>query len=193
MGISEEAFDMATVSEVSKAAQTRPVLAKPGKFLTFKLDNEIYATNIMKVREIIGVQPAIRIPKTPSFVRGIINMRDRTIPVVDLRMKFDMEHKEDSKHTCIIVLQVLSDERIVTIGAVVDEVSDVLDLTQDELQPAPQFGSALDTHMIIGIGHTKDRVIMILDVDKLLSSEEIFSLKDATQQTLAQIRSQQQA
>jgi len=182
---------MATMSEASKTVQQRPVLAKPGKYLSFKLDNEIYATNIMKVREIIGVQPAIHIPKTPPFVRGIINMRDRSIPVVDLRMKFDMEHKEDSKHTCIIVLQVMSEDRLVTIGAVVDEVSDVLDLTESELQPGPQFGSALDTHMIIGIGHTKDRVIMILDVDKLLSSEEIFSLKDATQQTLAQIRTQQ--
>jgi purine-binding chemotaxis protein CheW len=177
---------MATLPETSKLTQVRPILAKPGKYLSFKLDNEIYAADIMKVREIIGVQAAIRIPKTPPFVRGMINLRDKTIPVIDLRLKFDMETKEDTGHTCIIVLQFISEERLVTIGAVVDEVSDVLELSENELQPAPSFGSALDTHMIIGIGHTKDRVIMILDVDKLLSTEEVFSLKEMAKQAHAQ-------
>jgi purine-binding chemotaxis protein CheW len=186
--IFKEAIEMATAPAAGKQVQQRLVLAKPGKYLSFKLDNEIYAIDIMKVREIIGVQSAIRIPKTPVYVRGMINLRDRTIPVVDLRVKFDMESREDSKRTCIIVLQVISDGRIVTIGSVVDEVSDVIDLSQDELQPAPSFGSALDTHMIIGIGHTKDRVIMLLDADKLLSTEEIFSLKEVTQQALAASR-----
>jgi len=179
---------MAAITEANKTVQQRPVLAKPGKYLSFKLDNEIYAIDIMKVREIIGVQNSIKIPKTPSFVRGMINLRDRTIPVIDLRIKFDMDPKEDSKRTCIIVLQVIADERLVTIGSVVDEVSDVVEFSENDLQPAPSFGTALDTHMLIGIGHTKDRVIMILDVDRLLSTEEIFSLKEVTQQALAQNR-----
>jgi len=182
---------MATLPKASELTQQRPILAKPGKYLSFKLDNEIYAADIMKVREIIGAQTAIRIPKTPPFVRGMINLRDRTIPIIDLRLKFDMDPRDDDGHTCIIVLQFVADERLVTIGAVVDEVSDVLELAESELQPAPAFGSALDTHMIIGIGHTKGRVIMLLDVDKLLSSEEVFSLKEMTKQGISQAQQAQ--
>ena len=179
---------MAQAAELSKAAQQRHVIAKPGKYLSFKLDNEVYATDIMRVREIIGIQEAIRVPKTPVYLRGMINLREKTIPVIDLRLKFGMDPREDTKRTCIIVLQFASENTVITIGAVVDEVSDVLELSQAELQPAPAFGSALDTHMIIGIGYTKDRVIMLLDTDKLLSTDEVFSLKEVAQQTMAQIR-----
>ncbi|HOG65741.1 MAG TPA: chemotaxis protein CheW [Spirochaetota bacterium] len=182
---------MATTSAATNREQQRTILARPGKYLTFKLGEELYAVDILKVQEIIGMQSVIRIPKTPQYVRGMINLRDRVIPIIDLRLKFDMEHKEDTRRTCIIVLQVSVDTRQVIIGAVVDEVSEVIDLNQDELQPAPSFGSALDTHMIIGIGRTKEKVIMLLDADTLLSTEEIFSLKEVARQAAAQTRPQE--
>lgn len=175
----------ATTVENREALQ-RSIQARPGKYLTFKLGEELYAVDIMKVQEIIGMQSVIKIPKTPHYVRGMINLRDRVIPVIDLRLKFDMEHKEDTRRTCIIVVQVAIETRQVILGAVVDEVSEVIDLAQDDLQPAPSFGSALDTHMIIGIGRTKEKVIMLLDADTLLSSEEIFSLKEVARQAAAQ-------
>lgn len=173
-----------TVTEANKDQRT--ILARPGKYLTFMLGEELYAVDILKVQEIIGMQSVIRMPKTPAYVRGMINLRDRVIPIIDLRLKFDMEHKEDTRRTCIIVLQVAINGRQVIIGAVVDEVSEVIDLSQNELQPAPSFGSALDTHMIIGIGRTKEKVIMLLDADTLLSTEEIFSLKEVARQATAQ-------
>lgn len=162
-------------NETAISAQTKEkvIRAKPGKYLTFTLSKEEYGLDIMKVQEIIGVMETIKVPKTPPFIRGMINLRDRVIPVIDIRLKFGMEFQEDTKKTCIIIVQVDHNGMPTTLGFVVDEVSEVVDLDEGQLQPPPSFGSSMDTSMITGVGRINDRIIMLLDAIRIFSSEEI--------------------
>lgn len=149
-----------------------------GKFLTFKLGEESYGLGILKVQEIIKIMPVTRVPRTPSFTRGVINLRGRVIPVVDLRMKFDMEAVEDTERTCIVVVQVLRDADPVTMGLIVDEVSEVVEVPQSQIEPPPSLGAGVDTAFILGMGKLGDKVVMLLDVDKTLTADEISAVSD---------------
>ncbi|MBN2310766.1 MAG: purine-binding chemotaxis protein CheW [Candidatus Hydrogenedentes bacterium] len=150
--------------------------ADPGKYLTFVLGNEAYGLAILKVQEIIGLMNVTSVPRTPDFVRGVINLRGKVIPVVDLRVKFNMESQEDTERTCIIVLQIATTGHDVTMGIIVDEVSEVLDISADQIEPAPSLGGNVDTDFILGMGKLGDRVVMLLDVDKVLNSGEVASV-----------------
>lgn len=148
-----------------------------GKYLTFRLADEAYGLEILKVQEIIGVMSITRIPKTPDFIRGVINLRGKVIPVVDLRLKFGLDKKDNSEKTCIIVVQVeKASENPVIMGIIVDEVSEVLDIKAEQIEPAPSFGVTVDTEFILGMGKASQKVIMLLDVDKVLSKHEIDTL-----------------
>ncbi|MFP4163679.1 MAG: chemotaxis protein CheW [Chitinispirillaceae bacterium] len=152
-----------------------------GKYLTFKLADEGYGLEILKVQEIIGMMSITRMPRTPDFVRGVINLRGKVIPVIDLRLKFGFEAKEDTDRTCIIVVQVEStSDHSVIMGIIVDEVSEVLDIQAEQIEPAPSFGSSVDTDFILGMGKASQKVIMLLDVDKVMSKNEIDTLKSAS-------------
>jgi len=144
-----------------------------GKYLTFKLGAEIYGLEILKVQEIIGLMPVTQVPRTPHYVRGVVNLRGKVIPVVELRKKFDLEPREDTDRTCIIVVQIKGAERDVTMGIIVDEVSEVIDVRADQIEPAPPMGSQVDTEFILGMGKVGENVIILLDVDKVLSLNEI--------------------
>jgi purine-binding chemotaxis protein CheW len=114
-----------------------------------------------------------RVPRTPGFVRGVINLRGKVIPVFDLRLKFGLEAREDTDRTCIIVVQFQLEGRSVTIGVIVDEVSEVLNVMADQIEPPPAFGSALDVGFLQGMGKVGQKVVMLLDIDKVLSQREI--------------------
>jgi purine-binding chemotaxis protein CheW len=147
--------------------------ALAGKYLTFKLDVEEFGLEILKVQEIIKMMDITRVPRTPPFVRGVLNLRGKVIPVVDLRLKFDMESKAGTDKTCIIVVTVKRGDGSVVMGIIVDEVSEVLDVAGESIEPPPEFGSTVDTSFILGMGKVGDRVVTLMDVDKVLSNQEI--------------------
>jgi purine-binding chemotaxis protein CheW len=124
------------------------------------------------VHEIIGMMDVTRIPRTPDFIRGVINLRGKVIAVVDLRLKFGLESKEDTELTCVIVVQIAQDDRQMTMGIIVGEVSEVINILADHIEPAPNFGAALTTDFILGMGKIGKKVLTLLDIDKVLSSNE---------------------
>ncbi len=147
-----------------------------GKYLTFALANEEYGLAILKVQEIIKMMEITKVPKMPVFVRGVINLRGKVIPVMELRTKFELETVEATEKTCVIVVQIAARDKRLTVGIIVDEVSEVLDVAGDQIEPAPEFGAAVDTAFILGMAKIEDRVIMLLDVDKILGAQELASL-----------------
>lgn len=140
-----------------------------GKYLTFVLGGEEYGLEILKVREIIGLMDITSVPQTPVFIKGVINLRGKVIPVIDLRLKFGMEEAEPTDETCIIVVDIGGS----LMGIFVDTVSEVLDVTADQIEPPPSFGSAIDTVFILGMGKIKGKVKILLDIEKVLSAEEL--------------------
>ena len=152
---------------------------KEGKYLTFTLDNEDYGIGILKVKEIIGVMPITSIPRTPEFLRGVINLRGKVIPVVDLRLKFGMEAIEYTERTCIIVVETEGQAGTVMIGIVVDSVSEVLNIKGDDIDESPTFGSKLDTGYILGMAKMEGGVKILLDIDKILTGDDIAVLEKA--------------
>ncbi|KMQ50543.1 Positive regulator of CheA protein activity (CheW) [Chitinispirillum alkaliphilum] len=160
------------MSQNHAGAEDVSVLA--GKYLTFSLANEGYGIEILKVQEIIGLMNVTRVPRTPNFIRGVINLRGKIIPVVDLRIKFGIEEKENTDKTCIIVVQVeeLSGKHVI-MGIIVDEVCEVLNVKADQIEPSPSFGASVDTDFIMGMGKAAQKVVMLLDVDRVLSKKEV--------------------
>lgn len=151
-------------------------VASVHKFLTFTLGDESYGIDILRVQEIIGMMPVTRVPRTPSFVRGVINLRGRVIPVVDLRVKFDLADATDTDRTCIVVVQLSSDGSTV-MGAVVDEVSEVLDITSDQIEATPAFGGGVRAEFVLGMGKVHDAVVMLLDIERVLTGSELEAVK----------------
>ena len=152
---------------------------KEGKYLTFTLDNEEYGIGILKIKEIIGMMPITAVPQTPDFVKGVINLRGKVIPVVDLRLRFGMEEIEYNDRTCIIVVEIMGKTGNITIGIVVDSVSEVLSIKEDEIEETPTFGTRLNTEYILGMAKMSGGVKILLDIDKVLTSEEIEVLDKA--------------
>ena len=161
-----------TMNQAIKATTT-----KLGKYLTFKLDDEEYGIGILKVKEIIGMMPITSVPRTPEFVKGVINLRGKVIPIIDLRLKFDMEAIPYSERTCIIVVEIDSTQETVQIGIVVDAVSEVLNIREDEIEGAPTFGTRLNTDYILGMAKMEGGVKILLSIDKVLSTKEIEGLE----------------
>ncbi len=154
--------------EETLAAGKTESVRKGGKFLTFVLGDEEYGIEILKVREIIGVMDITTVPRTPDFIKGVINLRGKVIPVIDLRLKFDMEEAEYTSETCIIVVDIKG----ILVGIVVDTVSEVTDVVDENIEPAPSFGSSVDTEYIMGMAKVGDKVKILLDINKVLSAEE---------------------
>jgi purine-binding chemotaxis protein CheW len=146
---------------------------KSGKFLTFSLAGEEYGLEILKVQEIIGMMDVTKLPRTPDYVRGVVNLPGRVIPVVDLRLKFGINAQEDTEKTCIIVVQISNQKMDLTIGIIVDEVSEVLDIYEGQMEPPPSFGSNIDINFIFGMGKVGENVVSLLDIDKVFSEDEI--------------------
>ena len=150
------------------------------KLLSFSLGNEEYGVSIMKVKELIGMMDITPVPKTPDFIKGVINLRGKIVPVMDLRTKFGMVAQEYDERTCIIVVEVLIKEIARTIGIVVDCVSEVINIDETQIDPPPESGNTVDADTILGIGKLKDGVVIILDIDKILLYEELVDFIEAT-------------
>lgn len=147
--------------------------AHGGKYLTFSLADEEYGLGILKVREIIGIMDITAVPQMPEHVKGVINLRGKVIPVVDLRLKFGIEEAEYTEATCIIVVDVGT-----MMGIIVDTVQEVLDISGDQIDPSPALGGAVDTSYVLGMGKVKDEVKILLDVDEVLSEEREFASEE---------------
>jgi purine-binding chemotaxis protein CheW len=143
-----------------------------GKYLTFFLRGEEYGLEILKVQEIIGMMEITPVPRTPDFIRGVINLRGKVIPIICLRLKFGMEAVAQTEQTCIIVVQA----RGLQMGIVVDKVSEVLDIASEDIEDAPSFGADVESDYILGIGKSEGRVKLLLDIDRVLTSEELGAL-----------------
>lgn len=167
--------DLAEVSEQLLEAR----LDREGKYLTFTLAEEEYGIGILKIKEIIGMMPITPVPQTPEFVKGVINLRGKVIPVVDLRLRFGMEEIEYTDRTCIIVVEISGDAGTVQTGIVVDSVSEVMNIKSDDIEDSPSFGVKLDTSYILGMAKMEGGVKILLDIDKVMSAEEIAELKKA--------------
>ncbi|MBN1556292.1 MAG: purine-binding chemotaxis protein CheW [Phycisphaerae bacterium] len=155
-----------------------------GKYLTFCLDDEEFGLEILKVREIIGLMPITSVPQTPSYVEGVINLRGKVIPVLDLRLKFGIPGAERTEETCIIVVQVGAME----IGAIVDRVSEVRDIYADDIDPPPNFGMNVDSDFIIGMGKSDGgKVTMLLDIDRVLSGDSSMLMGMESEETDAEL------
>ncbi len=145
-----------------------------GKYLTFRLSAEEYGLEILKVREIIGLMEITSVPRTPHHIRGVINLRGKVIPVVDLKCKFDMGDTEDTDETCVVVVEAACVDRGSTqMGILVDAVSEVLDIQESQIEDAPAFGTGVDTHFILGMGKVNNAVKILLDIDAVLSNTDM--------------------
>ena len=172
------ARERAARKKKSKDNQVQHTKAKPGKYITFRLAGENYGLYILSVKEIIGMMQITRVPRTPDFVRGVINLRGKVHPVIDLRKRFGLEPKEDDERTPIIIVEVHQDDSMQHIGIVVDAVSEVLNIEAEDLEDTPTFGVDLDTDFILGLAKVEKKVITLLDIDKILTSRQLVMMQD---------------
>ena len=165
-------------SEVTAARNLAMDKKREGKYLTFVLADEEYGISILKVREIIGMLPITSVPQTPSFVKGVINLRGKVIPILDLRSKFGMPPINYTEKTSIIVVDVRAASRTILIGVVVDHVSEVVNIRGDDIEDTPTFGTSLDTAFILGMAKIGKSVKILLEIDRVLRGEEVNLLQD---------------
>ncbi len=153
-----------------------PANDRGGKYLTFHLSNEEFGIQVMKVREIMGLQEITAVPHTPHYTKGVINLRGKVIPVVDLRLKFGMPPAEYTHRTCIVVTEVDGDGSHLLIGAVVDGVSEVLNINATDIEDTPDFGGEVRTAGLLGMAKSKGKVKILLDIDEVMTSQELNAL-----------------
>ena len=146
-----------------------------GKYLTFALAQEEYGVPVLKVREIIKMMDITGVPQVPAHVKGVINLRGKVIPIIDLRLKFNLPTQDYTERTCIIVVEVELQARRIMLGMIVDHVSEVLNIATDEIEPMPDFGERVDTDFMHGVAKVKGSVKLLLDLDKVLSADTIFA------------------
>lgn len=163
-------------SKVNQTSANAVAASQEGKYLSFALDNEEYGLEILKVREIIGYMEITAVPQTPHHVKGVINLRGQVIPVIDLRAKFGMQTTEVTDMTCIIVVEIDQGDKTFNTGIIVDHVQEVLDISEQELEAPPQFGSAVDTDFILSMGKVGDSVKILLDIDRVLAGDSLAAL-----------------
>ncbi len=150
-------------------AEKKLTKSHEGKYLAFVLGTEEYGIEILKAREIIGVMNITNVPQTPDYMKGVINLRGKVIPVIDLRLKLAMTELKHTQETCTIVVEVNSS----LIGIIVDSVSEVVYIAGEEVEDAPQFGQGIDTDFIIGLGNVNEKIIRLLDLEQVMSTEEL--------------------
>jgi len=150
--------------------------ARAGKYLTFHLANEEFGIRVLKVREIMGLQEITAVPQTPSHIKGVINLRGKVVPVIDLRLKFGLPIAEYTQRTCIIVTQVQGESSSVLMGIVVDGVSEVLNLTGPEIEDTPDFGEEISGRYLLGMAKIKGKLKILLDIDKVQTAQEVGGL-----------------
>jgi purine-binding chemotaxis protein CheW len=159
-----------------QTANSTPMEERAGKYLIVRLGNEEFGARVIKVREIMGIQDVTPVPHTPVFVKGVINLRGKVIPVIDLRLKFGLPSAEYTSRTCIIVVRTQLGEDQLMMGIVVDEVAEVLNLVASDIEETPDFGPGVETPYLLGMAKVKDKVKILLDIDQVLNSQELLGL-----------------
>lgn len=167
---------MEHVTEQPAVAKTD---ARAGKYLTFGLGQEEFAIQVMRVREIMGVQDITAVPQTPGYVKGVINLRGKVIPVIDLRLRFGMPAQEYTQRTCIVVVRIEQEDTRLLTGVVVDEVSDVVTIPAGDIEDTPDFGHGVATPYLLGMAKVKGKVKILLDINKVMSDQEVHGLSGA--------------
>ncbi len=152
-------------------------VAETAQYLTFKLEDEIYATNISQVREVLEFSKVTKVPRTPDFMRGVINLRGHVVPVMDLKLRFGMNRTEKTVNTCIVIVEVAMDGDSMVIGALADSVQEVIEMDTSVIEPPPKIGTKLNTEFIRGMGKRDEQFIIILDIDKVFSSENLGAVR----------------
>jgi purine-binding chemotaxis protein CheW len=160
-------------------------IAETTQFLTFKLEDELFALDIGKVREVLDFTTLTKVPQTPDYMRGVINLRGSVVPVVDMRLKFKTTMTEQTVNSCVIIVEVNLDGEKVVMGAMADAVQEVIDLKPDQIEPPPRIGTKLNTNFIRGMGKLDDRFIMILDIDKVFTVNEVEMFSEANGELVA--------
>ena len=167
------ADEMSTMDQAIKA-----MADKEGKYLSFTLGGEEYGIGILKIKEIIGMMPITAIPQMPEYIKGVVNLRGKVIPVIDLRTRFSMESVEYTERTCIIVVEIEGKTSTVLVGIVVDSVSEVLNIRAENIEDPPSFGASINTGYILGMAKLEGGVKLLLDIDCVLAAEEIARIED---------------
>jgi purine-binding chemotaxis protein CheW len=161
---------------------------EPTKYVTFKLDEEIFALEINQVREVLDYTKTTKVPQTPKFMRGVINLRGSVVPVVDLRMKFGMTETPQTVDTRIVIVEIVVDGETTVLGALADSVSEVIELEPDRIGPAPRIGARLRTEFIKGMGRRNDEFIIILDIDQVFSLDELSVVQAVEENSAGRIK-----
>jgi purine-binding chemotaxis protein CheW len=168
------------MTEACDLSRTTALLNEEGTYLTFVLAHEAYGLEILKVREMIGYVDVTAVAQTPHYVKGTINLRGQVIPVIDLRAKFGMETTEVTEQTCIIVVETAGSARTFDAGIIVDDVREVLDISGQDIEDAPQFDATVSTDFILGMGRVGNAVKILLDIDKVLAGDNLTDLAHET-------------
>jgi len=155
--------------------------ASSQQYVTFSLGDELFGVEVTRAREILSVTPVTRVPQTPDYLLGVINLRGQVVPVVDMRLKLGLPVGEETEDTCIIVVEVLVDGESIIVGAQADAVREVLEIRTDQIEPAPRLGTRLKTEFITGMGKVDEQFLILLNIDRVFSSEELAIVQDAGQ------------
>ncbi len=161
-----------------------PSITETSQYLTFKLEEEVFALDIAKVREVLDYTVVAKVPETPDFMLGVINLRGSVVPVVDMRLKFGMSRTEQTVNTCIIIVEIAIDGETTILGALADSVQEVIELAPDQIEPPPRIGTRLNIRFIKGMGKRDDKFLIILDIDKVFSADELAATEDMSDQAL---------
>jgi purine-binding chemotaxis protein CheW len=162
-----------------------PGITEAVQYLTFKLAEEVFALDVGRAREILEFTTITKVPRMPAFMRGVINLRGGVVPVIDLRLNFGMECTKQTVNTCVIVAEVNLDNEVIVLGVLADSVQEVVEMEPDHIEPAPHIGAKLNTDFIKGMGKIDNEFVMILDIDRVFSSEDLASVKGTTESQLA--------
>jgi purine-binding chemotaxis protein CheW len=163
------------------------LITETTQYLTFKLEDEVFALEISKVREVLDFTTVTKVPRTPDFMRGVINLRGNVVPVVDMRLKFGMSQTEKTVNTCIIIVEITLDGETTILGALADSVQEVVELGPGQIEPAPKIGTRLNTEFIRGMGKRDEHFVIILDIDKVFSVSELTLVQEVGEEAEAEV------
>jgi purine-binding chemotaxis protein CheW len=150
------------------------------QYLTFRLDRELFAVDIAKVREVLEFTTVTKVPRTPDFMRGVINLRGNVVPVVDMRLKLGLSQTEKTVNTCVVIAEVEVDGETTVLGALTDSVQEVIELDSAQVLPAPRMGTRIDTSVIRGMGRRDEEFIIILDINRVFSADDLKATAEAS-------------
>ena len=151
------------------------------QYVTFSLCEELFGVEVTRTREILSLTPVTKVPQTPDYLLGVINLRGQVVPVVDMRLKLGLSAGDETEETCIIVVDVLVDGETITVGALADAVREVMDIRSDQIEPPPRLGTRLNTEFINGMGKVDEQFMILLNIDRIFNSEELAWVQDTGQ------------